>query len=495
MTRPASLALTLLTVAMALLAACGGGGGGSGPAPVPLAYTVSVASLTATANTDATQSPQASLSFTITGWSSRPSGSSVTPTVTVSGLAASSATASVAAASGDTVTGTVMLNFWPAGSLGAGTYTGSLVLSLCFDATPATCAQMPAGMPTTVPYTLTVTGSATPTTTATLAPAALTVIAGQDAPSAPTSGPLALSLSAASPPVHVQAASPASALVSALGYQAIGASGGAVSLTLVPPGTLAVGAHVDRVTIEVCLDAACQRPLKNSPIDVPISYTVIPLEALAGWYQGGFSGKKVVVWGNSTVSNAVSFFQRLDTYAAPGSALPGLDPASILNYGNNGASLAALLAGQGPFPIAAVIAAKPDLLIMRGPLINDVRLGATDLAQAEQLLTEALTQITQGTPNTSVLLTTENSLLTTDVGGTGLVQPNSAAQQYTDILHAAPLAMKGRFPRVAVYDVMAVEYGTIAQASSPLMLDQLHPNQAGQQAEADLIATLIGVPH
>jgi hypothetical protein len=217
-----------------------------------------------------------------------------------------------------------------------------------------------------------------------------------------------------------------------------------------------------------------------------------PVDPLAAWFSGGFQGKSIVVWGNSTVSNAVYFFDELRRYAVPGDALTGMDPARIFNYGNNGASLAALLDGQGPFPVSAVIAARPDLLIMRGPLINDVRLGGTNLEQAKQLLIRALDQIRAGSPNTAILLTTENSLLSSDIGGYGWVQPNSAAQDYTDILHAAVMTMDGRYANVKVYDIMAAEYGLTSMASSSLMWNQLHPSEAGQREEAALIAGVIG---
>lgn len=218
----------------------------------------------------------------------------------------------------------------------------------------------------------------------------------------------------------------------------------------------------------------------------------VPANPLASWFRGGFSGKTVVVWGNSTVSHAAYFFQQLRLETSPGNRLDGLDPQRILNYGNNGASLAALLDGQGPYPVDAVIAAQADLLIIRGPLINDVRFGTTTLEQAIAMLRAALDRIRAGSPGTPILLTTENSLLSTDPGGFGWVQPASQAQHYTDILRAAVLAFDGVYPDVKVFDVMALEYGVTSPATSPLMANQLHPNQAGQEAEAELVVQIIG---
>lgn len=229
-------------------------------------------------------------------------------------------------------------------------------------------------------------------------------------------------------------------------------------------------------------------PATPTPVPDPVP------DPLATWFQGGIVGKRVVFWGNSTVSNAVYFFDQLLRHAVTGGTLQGLSPAQVLNYGSNGASLAAMLNGQGAYAIGSVIAASPDLLVIRGPLINDVRLGGTTLEQVTARLDTALQQIRAGTPRTAILLTTENSLLAADPGGQGWVQPATAAQQYTDILHAAVMAFDGRYPNVAVLDVMAGLYGTISPQSSPWMADQLHPNEAGQRAEAELIAQVIGVP-
>jgi lysophospholipase L1-like esterase len=247
---------------------------------------------------------------------------------------------------------------------------------------------------------------------------------------------------------------------------------------------------------------AADPPVSQPPPSQPEPPAVPPVpevpapapDPLAAWLRGGFAGKKVVFWGNSTVSNAVYFFDQLRSHTLAGRALEGLDPALILNYGSSGATLAALLNGQGMHPVSTVIAARPDLLVIRGPLINDVRLGATSQQQAETLLQAALDQIRAGSPDTAIVLTTENSLLSADVGGYGYVQPVDAAQRYTDIMRAAVLAMRDRYPGILVLDVMYLEYGTVSQAASPLMFDQLHPGEAGQRAEADLIASLIGKP-
>jgi hypothetical protein len=121
-------------------------------------------------------------------------------------------------------------------------------------------------------------------------------------------------------------------------------------------------------------------------------------------------------------------------------------------------------------------------------------MGATSLESARQLLITMLERIRSGSPGTAILLTTENSLLSTDVGNYGYVQPNSAAQQYTDLMRAAVLDMDGRYPNVRVIDLMQLEYGSVSLASSPNMWDQLHPSDLGQRTEADIVANLIGIP-
>ena len=301
-----------------------------------------------------------------------------------------------------------------------------------------------------------------------------------------------------------------------------------------------------------------------------LSVRVAPAPQLASWFHGGFAGKKIVYWGNSTVSNAYEMFGDLVGQAGEGGLLNGLTyrsdiqgvesdahgevtvtlsttvtyvpgqwvslrfvgseqndefwaPAvqiqsvrgnaftyklatapqagyasangyvtgSILNFGNNGASLAAMLTGDAPYSASLVCEQNPDLLIIRGPLINDVRLGWTDLGLAKKLEKQALALFHQCIPNAAILLTTENSLLADDTGQ-HWVQPNADVQRYTDIMHDAVMAMKGSYSNLAVVDVMTELYGVKCPVSSPYMLNQLHPNADGQSKEAGLLLGVIG---
>jgi hypothetical protein len=60
----------------------------------------------------------------------------------------------------------------------------------------------------------------------------------------------------------------------------------------------------------------------------------------------------------------------------------GTATQQLLNFGNNGGTLASMLANtaSNSTGIGGICSVKPDLLIIRGPLINDVRTGSTNLA-------------------------------------------------------------------------------------------------------------------
>ncbi len=327
-----------------------------------------------------------------------------------------------------------------------------------------------------------------------------------------------------------------------------------------------------RAPIFSALSAACTVTVTavSSEDNTKSASIPITVNLLSTWFNGGIAGKKIIYWGNSTVSNNFQLFKSLGANTVPGGPLEGIEfrtdlvgvecdananvtvtlsgppkyqvgqwvsvwfatpnnlyafwlpsvqvsavsgntfsyvrtgapqtsftndggyvTGSILNFGNNGASLAAMLAGGVPYPIQLVCNEQPDLLIIRGPLINDVRLGWTDLDQATKLERAALQTLQACSPQTAILLTTENSLLSTDTGE-HWVQPNADAQEYTDIMHDAVMAMNERFPNVEVLDIMSLVYGTTVQASSPYMANQLHESNAGAILEIQAIIPVIG---
>ena len=453
-------------------------------------------SITVTADTSDLVRPSATVDFVVGDSANRPPNSTVTVSSVKSGVAISGGgvALSAAVAGTNTQTASIIMTFFPPASLGAGSFTGTFIVTVCYDAPAHACTGTYSGGTYTANITLVVTGSPVPVTRVSYSPASFALQAGAKS-TVGAAGTITLTLSKPAPPLFVSVARPAGGLVAtSVLRQPLGASAANLSITLVSPLQLSLGTHVQQLRVDVCIDTQCQRPLQGSPLTIPLTYTIVPLAGLSDWYGGGFSGKSVVVWGNSTVSNALNFFSELRSFASSSGLLSNLDPNRILNFGNNGASLAAMLAGQGPFPITAVVAAQPDLLIIRGPLINDVRLGGTSLQQAEQLLATALDEIRRGSPRTAILLTTENSLLSADVGNNGWVKPNSAAQTYTNIMHDAVMSFSGKYPNVEVFDLMAAEYGQTVKAASLLMADQLHPGALGQTTEADLVAALIGLP-
>lgn len=238
---------------------------------------------------------------------------------------------------------------------------------------------------------------------------------------------------------------------------------------------------------------------------------------LAAWFRGGFFGKTVVVWGNETVSRAAEFFLRLAHHARRNGALHGLtvDPietaprffpwqpkyvgcmGNVYNYGNGSATLQELVNGYWEYPLEAVCVAHPDLLIMRAPLLHDVCSDQMGLTQAKDLLRATIERIRHRSPQTAILLTTENSLLLRDTRSLWSKRRNraiskDAAQTYTDILHDAVMSFEGQYPNVAVLDLMARLYGTDCKKRSRFMSDQFHPNAEGQRREADVIVEVIG---
>jgi hypothetical protein len=244
--------------------------------------------------------------------------------------------------------------------------------------------------------------------------------------------------------------------------------------------------------------------------------------------SGDLSKKTIVVWGNSTVAFQAAFYQTLAAHAVPGDVLAGLvvtpegdnpdhatetEPSrnqnghlhrlgNIINMGNNGITLRAMLAppsvpskpGGGVFyRIDAVCAAAPDLLIIRGPLINDVRQGQCDLKCSVGLQRLMLEKLEACTPKTDILLQIENSLLTADPDKHGYVKPElpAAVQQYSEIMRQSGLSFVGAYPNVYVMDLQEELYGVQAPAESPYMRDQLHPSPEGQKREGELVIDLL----
>jgi lysophospholipase L1-like esterase len=211
---------------------------------------------------------------------------------------------------------------------------------------------------------------------------------------------------------------------------------------------------------------------------------------LSHWFANGLTGKKICLVGDSTTSNATALFNEFNNfYTKEGEALYGVD--SVLNFGENGASLLAFLSDIVSHGITATIAAQADLYIISYG-INDVRLGQTTEDQLVSLLEQAVDDIRAGVPNADIVLRIPNSLLSSDVNGYGYVQPNSNSQFYSTLLRNAYLRLANHWDNVVVLDTQNLIFGIESLPSSIYMADQLHPSSAGYVAIAKALVDVIG---
>lgn len=167
---------------------------------------------------------------------------------------------------------------------------------------------------------------------------------------------------------------------------------------------------------------------------------------------------------------------------------------SLLNLGFNGATSLAI--NTTVTPLLAQYVLPGDLVMVRGDLINDVRLGACNLACATPRVQAQYSSTAAAIPATAdIAWKTENSLLTTDPTSSGLVSPLGSSQAYSNILHDAVFqglgAIKGS--RAVVWDTQQIVYSKLsaAYATSAFMSDILHPAGAGQSREAASDAQII----
>jgi hypothetical protein len=180
------------------------------------------------------------------------------------------------------------------------------------------------------------------------------------------------------------------------------------------------------------------------------------------------------------IQNASSCVSVLST------ASTGYISKQVLNFGNNGMALSVMLADSNTAHagIGGVCAAIPDLVIYRWG-INDVRQGATSLAQLIALYRQLIAATHACSPLTDIILKAPNGFLTTDVGSNGYVVPNGSAQAYSTILLQAADFIAQNYPDVVVIDEQGTIFGTVSQATSTYMGDQIHPSTSGYAAEAN----------
>ncbi|NUO55523.1 MAG: SGNH/GDSL hydrolase family protein [Hamadaea sp.] len=214
---------------------------------------------------------------------------------------------------------------------------------------------------------------------------------------------------------------------------------------------------------------------------------------LAGWFAGGIRGKKLVLVGDSTTEYAYGFNRALANYTRPGQPLDGV---GILNYGWNGQTLVAWDSATSRYGKAGTIATAADLFVFSYG-INDIRLGAMSEDTLTAKVIQAVTDLRAGVPGCTVLLRTPPSFTTSDTGGFAQISPQTpaAAQAYSDL-------MRNAYRRAAaatdcpLLDTQALVYGTksVADTKTPLMLNQIHPNDAGNVLVARELVRMIGAP-
>ncbi len=262
----------LAIVALAGVAAgCGGGGssggssntGGGGTGAESGSFTVSPTSITVQATTvDGAPTGSATVSIVIT---QAPGG---TANVYAVGDTTHTGVDSIGVVSSSTNTGLLQVQFKSPAALGAGTYTDTITLRMCFD---TACKNPLSGGPATVTTHYTVTTVAGVSVTSTTVNVSATT--------ADASGPIdTIPLTVAGGPasgVYVTASS------SNTGISVVTAPTGAttdahpaVGITFKDPASLGRGTYTDQVTINVCADASCATPLYGSPIYLSVTYTV-----------------------------------------------------------------------------------------------------------------------------------------------------------------------------------------------------------------------------
>lgn len=341
---------TFLLLVMPLgLTGCGGGGGGGGGdgsgTASQLNYSLSQTSVTAQATTADSSIQSATISFTVNNFKSRPAGVFTTAKVSWTGTAIENVSATFLGDtnSDNTANGSITISFWRGALLGAGVYPGTVTFTLCFDATTATCDHLLAGGPSTISATLSVTGDAKPITTASLSPSALAL----EAPTGSSQGPnrlIFLTLSqTASPGPFVTFSQPANGFVSGVSYTATGSDNGSISVSYVAPGKLAVGVHSESLVVNICVDSLCQHPLQNSPITVPLTYTIT-----------GAVGLDYNVQTVGIVANDIAWIPSRQRIYAAVSGQSSLDPSSLVEIGPQTASITRTLPLAGePVVISA----------------------------------------------------------------------------------------------------------------------------------------------
>jgi hypothetical protein len=287
-------ALRSMSVALAgavLLVACGGGGssdgagstgnsstpatpagsGGSGSTTLP-AFSLSTSAVTVQGDTGVDGIAPIDVAIRFAG--------SATPVFYAKWTWAGTAIEEANSVVGGGLTGNnIELLLYRPGQLGAGTYIDTLTVTVCAD---TNCAQQFPGSPGTVRVSYTVTGSATPTTTFSLGLAQSIVIAHTGDTVAPTVTAQVLVNDLPPAGAYIRWRKPSGGVITDVSFKqsicslnCVSPAWGTFTFTLQSPGLSPSGTYTDSLSFDFCFDAACTRPLPNSPATVVISYMVL----------------------------------------------------------------------------------------------------------------------------------------------------------------------------------------------------------------------------
>ena len=169
--------------------------------------------------------------------------------------------------------GTLTINFPSPGTLGPGTYQGSVQLSVCAD---AACLQPIGGSPATLSVYYVVYPGTQP-------PASFTLSQGPGGIVSPlyTSQTTEildnLSLYVTNPPssgLWVRVTQPSSGYVIGVALEPYSGPTAVIGLSLKSPAALGSGIFNGSVSFDVCYDAQCQNPVPGGPVVEPLSFMV-----------------------------------------------------------------------------------------------------------------------------------------------------------------------------------------------------------------------------
>ncbi len=240
------------------LSACGGGGGGGSGTPAPSgSITLDKTSIDVAAESSGT-APSGTVDVTIS--LSGASSPSVTATSTSSGIA------SVSAVVNSATKATVTITFKSPGSLADGTYDDTVTIKACTD---SGCGTALSGSPATVATHYTV---STPAGTFSTDTSTVNMSVPSDAATPVSNVGVSIALAAAGTPT-VSATTTTNGVAS-VATTVNSATSATLTINYQPPSGLAAGTYDDTVTLNVCADAGCTRPLAGSPASIAVHYTI-----------------------------------------------------------------------------------------------------------------------------------------------------------------------------------------------------------------------------